>query len=96
LIAVLVAIPIAEAAMVPAEGPVLPAAALVPVARLVASVLPRRLGLMRLRLARLWLKRLVEHVLALVVAELVADVAGLAHARPLPFAISPGCCGCSR
>ena len=47
---------------------------------------------------RLMLRRetLVEHVVALVVAELVADVAGSRMRWPLPLAMSPGCCSCSR
>ena len=64
--------------MVPPEGPVVPAAALVAVAGLVAAVLTRRrLGLL-MRQRRL--KAIVEPLFPLVVAEFVADVTRLAHA----------------
>jgi hypothetical protein len=78
LMAVLIAIPIAEAALVPSEGPVMSAAALVAVAGLVACLLTRwRLGLL-MRQRRL--KAVVEPLFPLVVTEFVAYIARLAHA----------------
>src|SRR5262245_35388126 len=76
-IAVAISVTMAEAALVAAEGPVVASA-------LEAALVARRLMVLRHRGMR-GLEAFVEQVLTLLVAELVADVAGLA--QPLAVAI---------
>jgi hypothetical protein len=82
-ITIAMTVPVLETPMIAPEGPVMPAAALLPVARIVATVLT----LLRLVLRERRLKAIIEPLFAFVIAEFVADVTGLGPAHALAIAI---------
>jgi hypothetical protein len=82
-IAIAMTVPVLETPMIAPEGPVMPTTALLPVPRVVATVLTLR----RLVLRERRLKTVVEPLFALVIAEFVADLTGLRPAHALPIAI---------
>ena len=82
-VTVAVAVPVAKTPMISPEGPVVPAAALLPVPRIVAAVLTLR----RLMLRERRLKTVVEPLFTFVIAKFVADVTGLGPAHALAIAV---------